>query len=73
MKRKRSTTELIHEGEFVAEVQVELVERENDDWAPYFSLSEAQKLDDVRDALRRGDLATAEKFGRIFRLVPVHS
>ena len=29
------------------------------------------KLDDVREALRRGDMKTAKRFARVFTLVPV--
>jgi hypothetical protein len=34
--------------------------------SPYLSIEDAQKLDEVREALRRGDLKTAAKLGRIF-------
>ena len=69
MKTKHKT-KLLHEGEFVAEVPVELIETE-DDWAPYLSVDDAQKLDDVRAALRRGDLESAAKVARIFKLIPL--
>ena len=49
---KRKRTKLIHEGNYIAE-DVELVE-DTDGWAPYLSLEDAYRLDDVRDALRRG-------------------
>jgi hypothetical protein len=62
---------LVHEGDFVAEVPVELIETE-EGWSPYLSIEDAQKLDAVREALRRGDLKSAAKFGRIFRLTPVN-
>jgi len=64
-------TKLIHEGDFVAKVPVELIETE-DDWSPYLSVEDAKKLDEVRDALRRGDLKSVAKLGRIFRLTPVN-
>jgi len=69
MTRKHQT-KFVHEGEYVAEVEVQLIES-TEGWAPYLSLEDAQKLDEVRDALRRGDLATASKLGRVFRLTPV--
>lgn len=62
--RKRSRTKLVHEGRYVAEVDVELLEAE-DGWAPYLSLEDAYKLDDVREALRRGDVKAASQYGRI--------
>lgn len=69
MKKRRRTT-LVHEGKYVAEVDVELLEAD-EDWSPYLSLEDAYKLDDVRDALRRGDLKAAGRFGRVFALTPV--
>lgn len=66
----RRQTKLVHEGEYVAEVEVELLDLE-EGWAPYLSLEDAQKLDEVREALRQGDLTTASKFARVFRLTPV--
>jgi hypothetical protein len=52
----------VREGQFLAEVEVELINDETG-WAPYLSLKDAQKLDDVRDALRRDDLARAIQLG----------
>lgn len=54
----------------MAEVDVELVDSD-EGWSPYLSLDDAQRLDNVREALRRRDLEVAGKFGRIFRLTPV--
>ena len=71
MKTKRQR-KLVHEGQYIAEVEVELIESD-DAWAPYLSLEEARKLDDVRSALRRGDLASASKLGRVYRLIPVNA
>ena len=65
-------TKLIHEGQYVAEVEVELVESE-DGWSPYLALEDAYRLDDVREALRRGDLKAAAKYGRVYRLTPVNA
>jgi hypothetical protein len=67
---EKTTTKLIHEGEFVAEVDVDLIINE-DEWSPYLSLQDAYKLDDVRRALRQGDIETAAKLARVFRLIPV--
>ena len=63
-------TKLIHEGQYAAEVDVELIESE-EGWAPYLSLEDAQKLDAVREALRQGDLKRASQLARIFKLTPV--
>lgn len=68
---RRSTKRLVREGEFVAEVDFELVEAEGG-WTPYLSLEDAYKLDDVRDALRAGDIERALQLAeRIYRLTPV--
>ena len=67
---KRKRTKLIHEGSYVAEVDVELLE-EPEGWSPYLSLEDAYRLDDVREALRRGDLKAAAKNSRVFSLTPV--
>jgi hypothetical protein len=61
---------LVHEGEYVAEVDVELIITD-EDWSPYLSLEDAYKLDDVRQALRRGDIEAASRLGRVYRLTPV--
>ena len=68
--KKIIRTKLIQEGEYVAEVQVELSETD-DEWSPYLSLEEAYKLDEVREALRRGDVRVAARHGQIFPLTPV--
>ena len=69
----RSTTRLVREGELVAEVLVSLVEVEGG-WAPYLSLEDAYKLDDVRDALRTGDTKRASQLAhRIYRLTPLEA
>ena len=68
--RKRHQTKLVHEGQYVAEVDVELIDTGNG-WSPYLSLDDAYKLDDVREALRRGDLRIAARLARVFTLTPV--
>lgn len=68
---RRSTKRLVREGEFVAEVQVDLVETEGG-WTPYLSLEDAYKLDDVRDALRAWDVRRASQLAdRVYRLTPI--
>ena len=68
--RKQKQIKYVHEGEYVAEVDVELIESE-DEWAPYLSLNDAYKLDDVREDLSRGDLALAAQKSRVFRKYPI--
>jgi hypothetical protein len=66
----RLKKKLVHEGDYVAEVEVHLVET-GEGWSPYLTLEDAERLDDVRDALRRGDLTAAAKLARVFHLTPV--
>lgn len=65
--KRRSKTKYIHEGEYVAAVDVELLE-DDTAWTPYLSLEDAYRIDDVRDALRRGDFQTAGQYGRVYHL-----
>lgn len=60
----------IHAGRYVAEVEVDLIESE-DEWSPYLSVEDATKLDDVREALQREDLESASEYGRIYKLEPI--
>ena len=66
----RKRTKYIREGNLFAEVDFNLIENKMG-WSPYLGVEDACRLDDVRDALRRGDIATASRFARIFRLEPV--
>ena len=66
----RKRTKIVREGKYVAEVDVELLEDETG-WSPYLSLDDAYKLDDVREALRRGDITAASRASRVFSLTPV--
>lgn len=68
--KKRRSTKLIHEGRYVAEVDIDLV-NSKEGWSPYLSMADALKLDDVRTALRRGDLESAARLGRVYTLTPV--
>ena len=65
--RRRKKTKYIHEGAYVAAVDVTLMDDEKG-WSPYLSVADACKLDDVRDALRRGDLRSAAQYGQIYEL-----
>ena len=67
---KRRHTKLLHEGKYVAEVDVDLVELDRS-WSPYISVEDAHKLDEVREALRREDLDRALQFARVYTLTPV--
>ena len=66
----RIKKKLVHEGHYVAEVEVEVIEADTG-WSPYLSVEDAYKLDDVRSALRRGDIKSASRLARVFSLTPV--
>lgn len=68
--RERPYTKLVHEGTYVAEVDVHLIESD-EGWTPYLSLEDAYKLDDVREALRLGDIRRAAQSARVYTLIPV--
>lgn len=67
---KRHQAKLVHEGQYVAEVDIELIETD-ESWSPSLSLDDAYRLDDVREALRRGDIRAASQQARVFSLTPV--
>jgi hypothetical protein len=66
----RKSSKYVHEGKYAAEVPVDLIE-DDTAWSPYLSPDDARKLNTVRLALRRGDIAEAAKHGRVFELTPV--
>ncbi len=68
----RRMRELIHEGEYLAEVDVDLIIRD-DGWSPTLSSDDARKLDEVRRALQRGDMKRALTVARVYRLTPVNA
>ena len=68
--RTRHRTKLVHEGQYIAEVDVELLETENE-WSPYLSLEDAYKLDNVRESLRQGNIKAALQHGKVYTLTPV--
>jgi len=49
------TTKLVRAGKYAAEVEAELIDGDAG-WQPYLSVRDTEKLDDVREALREGDL-----------------
>lgn len=68
--RKKQVTKLVHEGTYAAEVDIELITADSE-WSPFLSLEDAYKLDDVREALRQGDLEKASQWARLFKLTPI--
>lgn len=66
----RKHTKFVHEGKYVAEVEIEIIDTEGG-WSPYISLEDALKLDDVREALKVGDIIRARRLAKIFTISPV--
>src|SRR5688572_3501609 len=67
MQKKR--VKRVHEGEYVAEVEVTLTDFDQP-WGPYLENQDVLRLDAVRSALRNGNVQEAAKYGRVFRLIP---
>lgn len=65
--RERKKIKYLHEGKYVAAVEVVLYDDETG-WSPYLCLEDAYKLDEARHALSHGDLETAAKYGKIYEL-----
>jgi hypothetical protein len=68
----RKHTKLVHEGKYAAEVEINIIDS-NEGWSPYLSLEDALKLDDVREALRHGDIETAERSAKVYELSRVRA
>ena len=68
--KTKTQTKLVHEGDLAAEVWVQLIETD-DAWSPYLSVDDARELDEVREALRRGDVQAATRHAHVFRLKPI--
>jgi hypothetical protein len=66
----RKSTKLVHEGDYAAEIDVDLIEDETG-WSPYLSSQDAARVDKVRRALLSGDLKTASALAKVYRLEPV--
>jgi hypothetical protein len=65
------STKLVREADLVAEVSVELLD-DAGAWSPALSIGDATKLDDVRRALRSGDVRRASRLAdHVYRLTPL--
>ncbi|MBN1306528.1 MAG: hypothetical protein JXA18_01325 [Chitinispirillaceae bacterium] len=64
---KRKHTKLVHKGNYIAEVDIEIIDS-YEGWSPYIPLEDALKLDDVREALRRNNIAAADKIARVYTI-----
>ncbi|KAB2882796.1 MAG: hypothetical protein F9K38_07160 [Pseudorhodoplanes sp.] len=70
MTTTRKRTKLVREGKYAAGVDVELIE-DDTAWSPYLSPDDVRKLENVRLALKRGDVTEAAKHAQVFELKPV--
>ena len=70
MTTETTTKRLVREGPYVAEVEITLIEADHD-WSPFVSAADVRKLDEVRLALRRGDLQAASQHGKVYEMKPV--
>ena len=68
----RQKIKFIHARQFVAEVAVHVMESD-DGWSPTISLADACRLDDVRRALKAGNLKAAARYGPVYEMRPVTS
>ena len=67
----KATTKLVREGDLVAEVSVRLG-NDAGEWSPALSVSDATKLDEVRQALRAHEVAGAARLAdHVYRLTPL--
>lgn len=67
---KKLQEKFIHVGNYVARLEVEFI-FSDDSWSPCMTIQDAEKIDAVRDALKREDLVAAGKLANIFKLTPV--
>jgi hypothetical protein len=70
MSRERTTIKHIHEGNLAADVAITL-HYDQTGWDPTIDRGDVEKLDRVRLALRRGDVAAAAKEAKVFELMPL--
>lgn len=66
----KPTVKHIREGQFAADVAVTL-HYDGTEWDPTIDRVDIEKLDRVRLALRRGDVAAAAKDAKVFELMPL--
>ena len=64
MKKKKF--KYLHVGQYVAKVEVAVMEDSTG-----FTVEDADKLDEIREALGKGDLKSAAKYCQIYELRPV--
>ena len=66
----RKTMRFVHSGRLAAEVPIDLIP-DDGAWGPYLSTEDALKLERVREALERGDIAAASREAKVYELLPI--
>ncbi len=66
----RKQKKYIIENNYVAEVEVELIDNE-DGWSPYLGVEDALKLDKIRKSLKQNDIQSIRDIAKIYTLSPV--
>ena len=66
----QKTIQYIHSGKFAAAVDVDRID-DDGAWGPYLSVEDALKVERVRLALDRGDIAAASREARVFEMLPI--
>jgi|GEM_PF-1407961 len=70
MKEKVKENRLIKSDKYLLEVEVEFYQDEDDPWAPYYTTEVVKRMYNAKKALIQGDLDSARKFGRLYRITP---
>lgn len=70
IERREPVTHHIHEGHFAADVSI-THHYSGSGWDPTIDREDVEKLERVRLALRRGDVAAAAKEAKVFELLPL--
>jgi hypothetical protein len=65
---RANITKRLRHGSLMAEVKVK-VAADDGAWGPYLSLDDAEKLERVDSALRRGDIKAAAKEAKIYEVL----
>lgn len=61
----------VRSGDYLAEVDVELHYRDDKDYSPTLSMQDALRVERVHKALAQGDVQTASREARVYRLTPI--
>ncbi|NQS98945.1 MAG: hypothetical protein HQ591_10865 [candidate division Zixibacteria bacterium] len=70
MDKLVKVVKLLREKDYLLEVDLTAIEREDDPWSPYFTTEQAQRLYNARAALVKGDREKAQRFGKLYRVIP---